>query len=148
MEDRSDEIKAAIKRVVARLKQRRHEAMTVPQEWPPPYRVLACGEDKRTGYTCAVVQGPVSLCGYVAVPAEHPDADKWYDDVDVDVHRGLTFRCLGLDGRTWFGFDCAHRGDHTIIPGDAFRRGIRWTPESVGNECKRLADQLRERART
>lgn len=31
------------------------------------------------------------LCGYIAVPPAHPWFGKSYDDIDVDVHGGLTF---------------------------------------------------------
>ncbi len=68
-------------------------------------------------------------CGYVGVPEEHPWFGKGYDDVDADVHGGLTFAdgcretadpgwgiChLPAPGRSdsiwWLGFDCHHSGD-------------------------------------
>jgi len=62
-------------------------------------------------------------CGYVGLPPHHPDYGKDYDDVDVDVHGGLTYgeKCVGhvchqpLTGEPdelfWFGFDCAHWSD-------------------------------------
>ena len=64
-------------------------------------------------------------CGYVAVPPGHPLHGKGYDDVDVEVHGGLTYadRCSEHichvpqpgepDDVWWFGFDCAHAGDFT-----------------------------------
>lgn len=62
-------------------------------------------------------------CGYAAVPPGHPRHGTGYDDVEVDVHGGLTYAgpCEGLichvpkpgepDDVYWFGFDCCHAGD-------------------------------------
>lgn len=49
------------------------------------------------------------LCGYITVGADHPWHALTYDEVDADVHGGLTFSENG-----WFGFDCAHAGD--VVP--------------------------------
>lgn len=53
-------------------------------------------KDPTTGLPCLIVRNPVgALCGYVGVPNGHPAYGKDYDDVEVDVHGGLTFahRC-------------------------------------------------------
>jgi len=73
-----------------------------------------------SGYQCIVLRGPVgSLNGYVELPLGHPSFGKHYDDVDVEVHGGLTYgshtnpdtgeKDLGF----WLGFDTAHAGDIT-----------------------------------
>jgi hypothetical protein len=31
------------------------------------------------------------LCGYIGLPPAHPWHGKWYDDIDAEVHGGLTF---------------------------------------------------------
>lgn len=78
-------------------------------------------------------------CGYVGVPPGHPYHGKDYDDVDVDVHGGLTYarECMDLaevkkyrpeethdsiichvpeedepEELWWLGFDCSHAGDY------------------------------------
>jgi len=68
-------------------------------------------------------------CGYVGVPPGHPAWEKFYDDVNVDVHGGLTYanKCSGhlchepLPGEPnnvwWLGFDMAHAFDY--VPGMA-----------------------------
>lgn len=70
------------------------------------------------GLKCAVVQAREGghRCGYVRVPPGHAAHGKPYDDVDVQVHGGLTFGdaepCEHEDGQGyWFGFDCAHHMD-------------------------------------
>ena len=95
------------------------------------------------------------LCGYVGVPQHHPDYAKDYDDVDVQVHGGLTFAAQGglptckLPKKTtkWFGFDCAHAGDKIPNMSAVQPNGHLWTVEEVINETKRLAEQLAGRAK-
>jgi hypothetical protein len=82
--------------------------------------------DPTTDLDCMINRGSSgALCGYVGVPPSHPLHGKQYDDVNVDVHGGLTYsRPCQEDGEIchvpqegreaeiwWFGFDCAHSGD-------------------------------------
>ena len=85
------------------------------------------------------------LCGYIQVDADHPWYGKDYDNVNADVHGGLTFSDKG-----WFGFDCAHVGD--LVPrmnhlanddsGDVYR-GMGY----VVGELINLAKQAKEAER-
>lgn len=64
------------------------------------------------------------LCGYVGVPPEHASHGKSHNDIEVNVHGGLTYSgsCRGAichvpqpgesDDVWWLGFDCAHAGDY------------------------------------
>lgn len=93
--------------------------------------------------------------GYVAVPKDHPFFGKDYDDVDVEVHGGLTFACPGnnitaadlpetevlegylydLDENWWvFGFDTCHYMDSLE----------NWPREAVIAETLSLKKQLEE----
>ena len=66
------------------------------------------------------------LLGYVGVPNGHPWDGKDYDEIDADVHGGLTFASrpnerdegvypADFEGVAWWvGFDCGHVGD--VIP--------------------------------
>lgn len=86
--------------------------------------------DEATDLDCLVVRNRMGAwCGYVGVPPGHPAHGVPYDDVNVDVHGGLTFadRCnddaregygichVPAEGRPadvwWLGFDCNHAGD-------------------------------------
>ncbi len=119
-------------------------------------------QDKETGLPCLAVRHPRSghWCGYVGVSINHPDFGKQYDDVDVDVHWGLTFadKCQEVkdesggichkdpsnDNVWWFGFDCAHCDD--VAPYEMFpRSGTYKTLGFVEGECERLAQQLKAR---
>lgn len=92
--------------------------------------------------------------GYVAVPKDHPFFGRGYDDVDVEIHGGLTFSCSGskiktdlpetevlegclydLDEDWWvFGFDTCHYQDSLE----------NWPREAVIDETLRLKQQLED----
>jgi hypothetical protein len=86
--------------------------------------------DEATDLDCMIHRGPSgALCGYVGVGPDHPWHGLHYDNVDAEVHGGLTYAnpCEeeategdGLchvpePGRAhdmwWLGFDCAHAFD-------------------------------------
>jgi len=106
------------------------------------------------GFECMVVRhSPLNnLWGYVCVGPAHPCFGQRHQDIDVDVHGGLTLshnRCpVARENDTpdwWLGFDCAHLGD--LRPGlvdplgadpDERYRDIGY----VMNETVKLAVQL------
>ena len=76
------------------------------------------------GYSCFILRNTSgNWCGYVGVPSTHSCYEKPYNDVDVNVHGGLTYadKCGGHichipepgmpDDVWWLGFDTAHWGD-------------------------------------
>lgn len=77
----------------------------------------------KTGFKCAMRRGGSGAwCGYVMIPVGHPWYRKHYDQIDVDIHGGLTYSDTGVweVGGDWFiGFDCAHYND--ITPTDKAR---------------------------
>lgn len=78
-------------------------------------------------------------CGYLYLPRGHP----WHgttNELDVDVHGGITYANLEPD-RTWcIGFDCAHLGDRVPCmdsrPGETYR-----DLDFVKHELHKLAEQ-------
>jgi len=90
------------------------------------------------------------LCGYVGLPKWHPCYGRLYNDIDIEVHGGLTFSEQGDGERQdkdlwWLGFDCAHAWD--LVPGmrvdyltteKLAYRNI----EYVKKETEHLAEQL------
>lgn len=126
-----------------------------------PEALLANGT--HAGYEWEVTSNRLGFrCGYVRVPPGHPWHGKDHDDVDAEVHGGLTFaeadeHCGkgGPDDAWWLGFDCAHAGD---APDPALPGGHRLavlseiyndfpsyatirTTEYVSGQCRRLIDQ-------
>jgi hypothetical protein len=90
--------------------------------------------DWSTELDCLMVRNHLgSWCGYVGVPPGHRWHGVRYQDIDVEVHGGLTFsdRCqegapeemavchVPLDGRPadvwWLGFDTGHFSDYQPI---------------------------------
>jgi len=129
-------------------------------------------QDETTKMPCLAVRNSWNgnWCGYVGVSETHQHYGKNYDDVDADVHGGLTFadKCQPSNDEStgichvpsagepdhvwWFGFDCAHGGDYG--PGDLKRSQERGYPFTicadeeyrslsyVKNQCAKLAAQL------
>lgn len=109
---------------------------------------------KHAGFECLLVRNPATLfwCGYVGVPKGHKFYEKEYDDLDIDVHGGLTYsnKCNApichfvpddkLDDLWWFGFDCGHAFD--LAPMRPTRFDTYRDEDYVIKEVKRLADQL------
>lgn len=119
------------------------------------------------GFPCLMLRGGSGAwCGYVAVPPGHPAFEKGYDDVDFEVHGGITYanHCHGQichepkegepDNVWWLGFDCAHDGDRMPaleallksfgapdLPGGW---GTYRTASYVRAEVESLVDQLAE----
>ncbi len=61
------------------------------------------------------------LCGYMVVPKGHVWHSKKTEEIDCDVHGGLTFGERSSHGDYMIGFDCAHARDYS--PGlEVFKR--------------------------
>jgi hypothetical protein len=87
------------------------------------------------------------LCGYVILDNDHNLRGEGYDDINVDVHGGLTFASENTEeGREgWMiGFDCAHYGD--LTPRDFelnyISEGQYRDMYYVTRECVSLAEQI------
>ena len=112
--------------------------------------------DGTTLLECKIVRGGLGhLCGYVAVPKDHPWYGVGYNDISqasgdyVEVHGGLTFSGkLTLKTKKWWvGFDCAHLGD--LVPAARLADHGDWdeTYRDIGyvtNELVNLARQAKE----
>lgn len=121
------------------------------------------------GLQCVVTRADLSpretrmkhRCGYVRIPPGHSWHGKGCEEIDANVHGGLTFAeiepCEHADGiGFWIGFDCAHAGDACVPEGETpmvggapFLRMVQghyWTLQEVQEETERLADQVRAAA--
>lgn len=82
-------------------------------------------------------------CGYVELPASSRLVGLPTQDIDIDVHGGVTFSEQVNDHWT-IGFDCAHAGDY--VPGledIGFNVGAHeWTVPEVENEVRTMIDQV------
>lgn len=71
-------------------------------------------------------------CGYVELKNTSKYYGKFYDDVPINCHGGLTFSGSKFDEGHCIGFDCNHFGDRIEIQNLDF----------CINECKSIIDQL------
>ena len=98
--------------------------------------------------------GAGHLCGYIAIPPEHPWHSLGYDDIECSVHGGLTYARASEDfddaaPRGWsvFGFDCAHAGDlvplrqHVPLPCYGEYRTIQYVREQLLELAKQAKAQ-------
>jgi len=109
------------------------------------------------GFSCFTLRNNLGAwCGYVGVPRDHKYYGVRYNDIDVDVHGGLTYSslCSGAichvpepgmpDDVWWFGFDTAHLMDRLPHREAYFNSGTYRTLEYTQEETRKLADQLKE----
>lgn len=105
------------------------------------------------GYKCRImrlgsgVYKMIHLCGYIYIPEGHKYFGKDYDDLEIDVHGGLTYADTTLRFQPevgwWIGFDCAHAGDLSYLEeSQNFSHNVYRTMEFVENELKSVVDQL------
>jgi hypothetical protein len=131
------------------------------------------GQGEHMGYEWMIVNSGIGhRCGYVRVPHGHPWHGADPDNLDVDVHGGITFAAPDLpcakdgpDDAFWFGFDCMHAGDAVDydLPGEHHQRRILLarpplgatvrfldvvrTQEYVEAQCRSLCEQAAAAAR-
>lgn len=100
------------------------------------------------GYECELKRNlMLAWCGYVTVPSDHKDYNKDYDDINIDVHGGITYSSFGT-----FGFDCIHGGDlspeinHPLVYRPSCNTfGTYKDYAFVVNEIKKMADEFKKR---
>lgn len=110
------------------------------------------------GYNYYILNLGTHPTAYVEIPEGHKLYGKHYDDIDIDVHGGLTYSdgYLGpiKDKNLWFiGWDYAHAGDYmgyyeeTIFDGFQSFMDInnkKWTTEEIIEDCKDVIEQIIE----
>lgn len=107
-------------------------------------------EDILNGYHFAIVSLWRHPCAYVELSCTHPLYEKYYDDLDIYCHGGLTYSEHGLlpidhkDHRDgwWIGWDYAHTGDYT--PSFPHPDEKKWTTQEIFADVVRVIDQLKD----
>lgn len=107
------------------------------------------------GYNFYILNLGTHPTAYVNIPAGHPYYFKHYDDIDIDVHGGLTYseNFLYIDKNTkiegfFIGWDYAHWGDYfgyfinDEILGKGNDKAKKWTTDEIIQECLDAIEQL------
>jgi hypothetical protein len=116
--------------------------------------------DPLSNYMCRILRNIQfqTWNGYVRIPEKHPCFGKDYDDIDVNVHGGLSY---GGDhfpnyinptkevGYYWFGFDTSHAWDRQpriIIhfPSPWRKNDVYRDKDYITKEVTKLAKQLKD----
>lgn len=121
--------------------------------------------DEETGFDCLIVRNSMgALCGYVGVPNNHKFYGIDYDELDLEVHGGLTYSdtcdvggkichshekgdVIANEDVWWLGFDCSHYMDYSpYYSYNDHRDDVKSYKDIayVENECKKLAIQIKE----
>lgn len=110
--------------------------------------ILYVGEYK--GYKYLILSMGIHPTAYVEIPEGHKLNGVNYDDIDIDVHGGLTYGhngLLGIESNCYYiGWDYAHYGDYSgcdmLFPKDLKSNDKKWTTEEIKNDCESVIRQI------
>lgn len=106
------------------------------------------GEETFEYYIISQGRFPVA---YIKVPEKSKYYQKNYDEIDLDVHGGLTYsrNYLAIEDKVlqgWFlGWDYAHVGDYIALPSEIENEDDthKWTVEEIQEDVYRALRELR-----
>lgn len=81
-----------------------------PDEVEWEYKGIKCEIHRNCRIEGGRCTGMGHLCGYIYLPLDHPWANKEEEEIECDIHGGLTYHSQE-DGFFEIGFDCAHGCD-------------------------------------
>lgn len=89
---------------------------------------------------------------YVEISKGHKLYNKNYNDININVHGGLTYsdnELMGISSNNWYiGWDYAHCNDYCgceeYMPENIRTYGKKWTTEEIIEECKNVIEQIIE----
>lgn len=94
-------------------------------------------------------------CAYIMIPQSNKYFKKDFEEIDIDVHGGLTYSNKYLpfesekdDNKAWYiGWDYAHYGDYMgyeeKVPKDFRIGGKKWTTEEIKREVRKVCYKIR-----
>ena len=113
-----------------------------------------------TGYCLGLLYYIMNLgmhpTAYVRIPENHRYYKKDAEEIDIDVHGGITYSCdyLYIENNQkmegWFiGWDYAHLGDYAgyeeKLPKELQTGGKKWRTEEIFKDVKAVCYQLQKR---
>lgn len=107
---------------------------------------------KYLGFTYYILNLGTHPTAYIKIPENHKYYEKDYDEINLDVHGGLTYssKQLCLENEViegWFiGWDYAHYGDYLgyeeMFSREFRTNGKKWTTEEILKEVKEACRKL------
>jgi hypothetical protein len=94
------------------------------------------------GFYYKIVSNGSHPCCYVKIPKNDNLYNVSYDNIDLDVHGGLTYSNLE-NNEFWIGWDYAHFGDlclYSVLNYDSNNK--KWTLEELKEDCKNAINQI------
>ena len=109
-------------------------------------RKLEMLQDKKyKGYRYIILSLGTHPTAYIEIPKGHKLWGQDYDDININVHGGLTYadhNLMGIDSENWYiGWDYAHAGDYYGAYGFT-RNDKKWTTKEIENECELAIAEL------
>ena len=102
-------------------------------------------DKKHNGYRYIILSLGTHPTAYIEIPKGHRLNGQDYDDIDINVHGGLTYtrhELMGIPSDNWYiGWDYAHVGDY-YESGYSHTGDKKWTTEEIESECKQAIDEL------
>lgn len=111
-------------------------------------------KEKYKGYNYYILNLGTHPTAYVEIPKKHELYGKHYDDIDINVHGGLTYsddELMLVKSESWFiGWDYAHAGDYVgyyvdFLYNEVLKREKKWTTKEIIKDCENVIDQIIER---
>ena len=107
-------------------------------------------KDNYKGYNYYILNLGTHPTAYIEIPKGHLLYAKNYNEIDIDVHGGLTYsdnHLQILENGNWFiGWDYAHFYDYMPLYDEIIdESGIKlkkWTTEEIIEECKDVIEQI------
>lgn len=101
------------------------------------------------GYRYIILSLGTHPTAYIEIPKGNRLWEKEYDDIDINVHGGLTYAShimMGIESENWYiGWDYAHAGDYLgydKIMGFDMKLSKQWSTEEIEEECKNAIEQI------
>lgn len=108
-------------------------------------------KDNYKGYNYYILNLGTHPTAYIEIPEKNKLYGENYDNIDLNVHGGLTYsdnELMGIKSKNWFiGWDYAHAGDYMGFYKNVDLRlkninDKKWTTKEIIKECKDAIDQL------
>lgn len=104
------------------------------------------------GYQYYILNLGTHPTAYVEIPSTHYCYQKQYDNIDINVHGGLTYSekslWIGKHGQiqeSWFiGWDYAHYGDYVGLHIFSDEHQKKWTTKEIQKDVFSVCEQLKE----